>query len=584
MKMAGRRLILLLAGLAVALQPGCGGKKKPGPEQLFVTTTALPNAIVGEAYSETLETTGGTPPFTWEVTTGELPPDFTFSSSGILSGMPAEISFFSFGLRVTDSATPPQINGANLILSIVSATTGNAILVSAVGPAIQPNEDSTSPSSDATGRYVAFSTRATNLDQNAPDLNGALDIFVRDTCRTAPVDPACIASTIRASLASDGAEADGDSVDPSISGDGRFVAFASLASNLVTGDTNGNWDIFVRDTCLGQDPAVCTPSTQRVSVAADGTQGAGDSVEPSMSADGRFVAFRSLANDLIAGDINGAGDIFVRDTCRGVSSGCTPTTVRASVATDGSEATGNSLRPSLSPDGRFVAFESLATNLATGDANGASDIFLRDTCLGAGVACTPSTLRVSLAGGGAEANSNNFQASVNNGGRFVAFESSAGNLVAGDTNATSDVFLRDTCTGAGAGCVPQTVRMSIDLADAQFDAISIEAAIDASGRFVAFQTAPVGLDPADFNGASEIYVRDTCRGGPVDCVPATIRVSVGPDGQRVNGDCSRPTLSADGTAAVFRSLANNLVLLDSNNDADIFLVDIPDLIAPPPPP
>ena len=573
----------MLAGLAVTLQPGCGGKKKPGPEQLFVTTTTLPNATVGEAYSETLETVGGTPPFTWDVATGELPPDFTFSASGILSGTAAEIGFFSFGLRVTDSATPPQTNGANLILPIVSATTGNAIRVSVFGPAIQSNGESTSPSSDAAGRYVAFSTVATNLDLNAPDLNSVRDIYVRDTCRTAPTDPACSARTIRASLASGDTEADDVSVDPSISGDGRFVAFASLATNLVAGDTNGNWDIFVRDTCLGQDAAVCTPSTTRVSVAADGTQGAGDSVEPSMSADARFVAFRSLANNLVAGDFNGAGDIFVRDTCRGAPIGCTPTTVRASVATDGSEATGNSLRPSLSPDGRFVAFESLATNLVTGDANGASDIFLRDTCLGAGVGCAPTTVRVSVATSGAEASSNSFQASVNNGGRFVAFESSAGNLVAGDTNAMSDVFLRDTCTGAGGGCVPQTVRMSLDLADAQFNAISVEAAINASGRFVAFQTAPVGLDPTDFNGSSEIYVRDTCQGGPVDCVPATIRVSVGPSGERVSGDCSRPTLSADGTAAVFRSLANNLVANDANNAADIFLVDIPDLIAPSPP-
>src|SRR5438132_192115 len=171
------------------------------------------------------------------------------------------------------------------------------------------------------------------------------------------------ASTKRVSVDSLGAQAIGDSEGPSISADGRFVAFYSSAANLVGGDTNGVRDVFVRDRKTGK--------TTRVSVDSHGAQGNGDSDGPSISADGRFVAFLSTAGKLVGGDTNGARDVFVRDRKAGK-------TRRVSVGPHGAQGKGASFVPSISANGRFVAFSSVASNLVAGDTNTASDIFVRD--------------------------------------------------------------------------------------------------------------------------------------------------------------------------------------------------------------
>src|SRR5262245_10752759 len=142
----------------------------------------------------------------------------------------------------------------------------------------------------------------------------------------------------------------------------------------------------------------------RVSVNGAGAQGNGASDGASVSADGRFVAFSSAASNLVAGDTNGVDDVFLRDTCRGVPAGCTPSTIRVSLASDGSQGNYVSWTPAVSADGRFVAFASGATNLVADDTNGAWDVFLRDTCLGTPSGCTPSTIRVSVASAGTQAN------------------------------------------------------------------------------------------------------------------------------------------------------------------------------------
>ena len=156
----------------------------------------------------------------------------------------------------------------------------------------------------------------------------------------------------RVSVASSGVQGNGRSCCPSISADGRFVAFASEASNLVPGDTNGAWDVFVYDRQTGE--------ITRVSVASDGAQGNGDSGGPAISADGRFVAFYSSASNLVPGDTNGVEDVFVHDRLTGQ-------TTRVSVASDGAQGNDLSWQPSISADGRFVAFASRASNLVPGD-------------------------------------------------------------------------------------------------------------------------------------------------------------------------------------------------------------------------
>ena len=233
---------------------------------------------------------------------------------------------------------------------------------------------------------------------------------------------AAAGDTIRVSLASDGTQGNYYSRDLSISADGRYVAFASYASNLVSGDTNGTPDVFIHDRQGG--------GTTRVSVASDGTQGNWDSWYSSISADGRYVAFYSGASNLVSGDTNGTDDVFVHD-------GQTGQTTRVSVASDGAQGNDISWDPSISADGRYVAFYSDATNLVSGDTNGTDDVFVHDWQTG-------QTTRISVASDGAQGNEGSWYSSISADGRYVAFYSGASNLVSGDTNGVGDVFVHET--------------------------------------------------------------------------------------------------------------------------------------------
>jgi len=193
------------------------------------------------------------------------------------------------------------------------------------------------------------------------------------------------------------AGADGaTSLSPAISTDTRYVAFVAPVPDPTIDASTGTDNVYVRDTCAGA-AAGCTPSTALISVAADGTSAAdGASEMPSISADGRYVTFVSLADNLVAGGASGLGDIFVRDTCTGAPAGCTPATTLISVAADGSFENGASDSPSISAGGRYVVFSSVATNLVAGAASGAPAIYLRDLCVGAPAGCQVSTIQVSV--------------------------------------------------------------------------------------------------------------------------------------------------------------------------------------------
>jgi len=226
-------------------------------------------------------------------------------------------------------------------------------------------------------------------------------------------------ATTRVSLDSSGVQGNGDSSVAAISGDKRFVVFESLASNLVSGDTNGKWDIFVHNLNTG--------TTERVSLNSSEAETDGHSYDPSISADGCYVAFVSDATNLVAGDTNGWEDIFVRDQQSGE-------TRRVSVNSGGVQGNYSSYHPSISADGRYVAFYSFADNLVEGDTNGTWDIFVHDRTTGV-------TKRVSVDSGGVEANGSSYFPAISADGRFVAFESAATNLVAGDTNSYRDIFV-----------------------------------------------------------------------------------------------------------------------------------------------
>ena len=228
-------------------------------------------------------------------------------------------------------------------------------------------------------------------------------------------------STGRVSVPSGGGEANGASILPSISADGRLVAFTSRASNLVAGDQNGYADIFIHD--------LSNNLTERISLTSSGGEASSDSQVAALSPDGRYVAFESTASNLVTSDFNFASDIFVRDRQSSQTS-------RESVASNGAQADGRSISPAISSGGRYVAFQSNATNLVGGDSNSSDDIFIRDRQSG-------QTLRVSVSSAGAQAGRSSFTPSLSANGRLVAFRSLAPNLVSGDTNDVGDIFVRD---------------------------------------------------------------------------------------------------------------------------------------------
>jgi Tol biopolymer transport system component len=281
----------------------------------------------------------------------------------------------------------------------------------------QANYRSDQPSVSADGRYVAFESGASNLVSG--DTNSTSDVFVHD--RQA-------GTTTRVSVGSDGGQANQMSYSASVSENGRYIAFESLASNLATGDTNGVWDVFVHDRLTG--------TTERVSVGTGGTGGNFGSAFPSVSGDGRYIAFESGASNLVPGDTNRSDDVFVHDRLTG-------TTTRVSVGTGGVQADSSSVQPSVSGDGRYIAFESGASNLVPGDTNEQPDVFVHDRQTG-------TTTRVSVGTGGVQADSSSVQTSVSGDGRYIAFKSGASNLVPGDTNRSDDVFVHDR-QGLGAG-------------------------------------------------------------------------------------------------------------------------------------
>ncbi|MCC6569928.1 MAG: PD40 domain-containing protein, partial [Anaerolineales bacterium] len=238
--------------------------------------------------------------------------------------------------------------------------------------------------------------------------------------RAAPGD------TTRVSVDLVGTQANNASKKPSISGDGRFIAFESDASNLIPNDTNASTDIFVKDRQTGE--------VTRVSVDSSGAQANEGSGGAAISNDGRYVAFVSDASNLVANDTNATTDVFLRDRQLG-------TTIRISVSSSGEQANDLSDFPlAVSSDGRFVAFNSDATNLVANDTNSATDVFVHDNQTGA-------TERVSIASDGTQANSSSYYPSISANGQFVTFTSNANNLISGDTNNKADVFARDRATG-----------------------------------------------------------------------------------------------------------------------------------------
>ena len=384
------------------------------------------------------------------------------------------------------------------------------------------------PAVSSNGRFVAFLSGAPNLI--ARDTNNTDDVFVRDRADR---------TTERISISTNGLQGNDTSFDVvAISATGRFVAFSSLASNLVQEDTNGTYDVFVRDRR--------NRTTSRMSVSTGGHQASGGSigsVGAAISGNGRFVTFVSDASDLVPNDTNNQLDVFVHDRELG-------STRRVSVGTDGTQANSFSNIAAISADGRFVAFVSEASNLVPGDTNGVRDAFVRDLK-------TRTTRRVHVGLGGAQANAGiNGGVLISANGRFVAFSSNASNLVPGDTNGSTDVFVRDRRMGT-------TLRESLGPGGTELRGQSFVNSISGNGRFIAFEYFD-GFATDDRKNDSEVLVRNR-RIGDIR------RITSGCLGATVMGCSANGALSSNGMLLAFQAYADYLVPNDTNGENDIFV-------------
>ncbi len=425
------------------------------------------------------------------------------------------------------------------------------------------------------GRFIVFSSISQNLVSNLA--NGAASVFLRDTCLG--ISSGCAPQTVLISQANDGEAANADSLQPSISSDGRYVVFSSAATNLSPAATTGAKEIYLRDTCLGAASG-CTPSTTLVSVATDGVSAAdGSSTQPYISADGQFIAFVSTASNLVSAATTGAPEIYLRNTCQGASGACTPSTSLVSLAPDGTTpADGTSASPVVASGGRYVSFQSTATNLVSIPSSSTQQLYWRDTCIGAS-SCTPSTSLVSIASGGASpGNGPSGKPAMSSDGRYVVFSSQATNLIgAGFVSGTpQQIYERDMCAGASS-CTPATTLVSAAPDGATpADALAENPQTDQTGRYVLFASAASNLVSSTTNGFEQIYARDTCLGAS-SCTPSTVLISTAAGGAPIgNGNSLYPAITTQAHFGVFLSFSSNIVGDDiTPNLEDIFLVVTP---------
>lgn len=467
---------------------------------------------------------------------------------------------------VKDTSSGETSNSADFaILSPATATAGVVQLISIAPDGSAANGDSlVAASISRTGRFVAFQSTATNL---APvQENQFANIFLRDTCIGA--DPGCTPSTQLISVTDDGSALNYPTYNSAVSADGRFVAFNSTATNILPGTdichTMGC--IFLRDTCIGAT-GECTPKTSLASVANDGTLMGGGI--PMITPDGRFLSFftagsapgvsqvwardtcRGAPSGCIPGtysdSLNVAGqpgnensldqqltpdgrfDAFItwstnmqdptapangnfmslqlRDTCRGASTPCIPSTTREDVSSNGAPSNGNlayDATASISANGRYVAFgtDSTTTNLVPQNVNNLGNVYWRDTCIGAPAGCEPSTILISIGNDGSIGNAGSHNQTMSEDGRIVVFTSIAANLVSFDSfpaGAWQEIFARDTCTGAPAGCSPGTWRLAVTNQPSPMspgNEMSKYPVISGDGHYVVFVSSATNFVPS----------------------------------------------------------------------------------------
>jgi Tol biopolymer transport system component len=349
------------------------------------------------------------------------------------------------------------------------------------------------------GRYVAYASSETGTSQ----------VLLHDTCLGAKD---CVSMTRTISMAADSTMGNGNSHNVSMTPDGRYVAFSSLATNLAENSASGQ-QVYLRDTCIGATS--CKPSTQVISVDETGMLSGKAAELPSVSSSGRFVAFLAANATIAATASDTSRQVYVRDTCLGTAN-CTPTTTRVSdaglVAQDA---------PAISQDGRFVVY--------TASQGGSWQIVLSDTCVGVQSTCKSSTRAISIAADSLVGNGASHNAVMTADGRYIAFSSAATNLIE-TAPIGRQIYLRDTCTGATGSCKTSTMLVSTDEQGTLSGTEGILPSLSASGRYVAFlavNASQAGIATTPNSGLRQVFVRDTCVGAS-DCAPKATRISLQP--------------------------------------------------------
>lgn len=480
------------------------------------------------------------------------PPNITIKAVsafyGVNSSLPAQYAIAGQG------AFQLLVNGSGFSNSFVVKWNGNA-LPTMFG-------DSTDLTAAVSNSLIA-SPGSAKITVSDPSSGATSNAVVFEIASSATATAGVVGYV---TAAADGSPANGNSsVGPSISSTGRYVAFQSDATNLVSGPASGFAEIYERDTCVGA-PSGCTPTTIRVTVTADGSLVNANSRFSAISADGRYVAFDSgatniLPNSSICGPQAGFSCVFLRDLCVGTAA-CTPTTFAVTVDAQGFIAPGSG--PQMTPDGRYISFGSSQSVLGLGSGT-VGDIFVRDTCIGAPPGCTPTTAQASVPSDGSEGNQTSQLQAISATGRFLAFFSFATNMVPNET-VTPGVFTRDTCVGA-SGCNPNTIRVDVTNSGAQPNGSALSGgrfpSISGDGRLVAFGSQATNLVsnavPTPFAG---VYVHDTCTGTTGSCTPSTSLVSLANDGSIGNCNGGSPSqglaMTPDGRFVAFDSIATNL--------------------------
>lgn len=389
----------------------------------------------------------------------------------------------------------------------------------------------------ADGRYVAFNSYAHHL--TGTPVSGPQS-YLHD--RTTQLNELI-------SVSAAGVHANDWSNPTSITPDARFVAFSSPAANLVSLDTNGVIDCFVRDRQM--------QTTTRVSVSAFGVQGNGGANFACLSDDGARVAFVSYSTNLVPGDTNARGDVFLKQLPGGALT-------RLTVGLGGAQSNGDALYASATADLSYVAYTNSATNLVAGDVNGFTDVFVTEVTSGV-------TRRVSVSSSGGEADGVSDRPVLARNGAAIVFSSTASNLVPGDTNGQVDVFVHELVSGV-------TSRASISSGGAQLAGPSQYPQISGDGRMLSFMSWDDGVLPGDTNGAGDSFVLDRLT-GTVSCA------SLGYNGQFVGAGGDpwmhlATSLSHDGRYVCLYSEGANLVINDTNHASDVFVRDLLGSVAP----